>query len=154
MEFSQYLTYLRERSGLTKRDLANKVDVDETYISNFEHGRNKPPGFELCKKIAQALKLEMAEKKKFFAIAMEERLGEDIGFLDEIKDSNYVKQETKELEAISKEILDAIEDPVAVKALLITYRNTEDIRRHIKQLLDSFTKMDPEKRKAILALCG
>jgi len=54
---------------------------------------------------------------------------------------------------INPEILEALQDPIAVKALLITYKNSQDIKNTIKALLDCLPSLTPEKRQAILALC-
>lgn len=54
---------------------------------------------------------------------------------------------------ISPEILAALQDPIAVKALLITFKNTQDIKNTIKALLETVPILSAEKRQAILALC-
>jgi transcriptional regulator with XRE-family HTH domain len=54
---------------------------------------------------------------------------------------------------INPEILEALNDPIAVKALLITFKNTQDIKNTIKALLETLPNLSPEKRQAILALC-
>jgi len=54
---------------------------------------------------------------------------------------------------ISPEILEALQDPIAVKALLITYKNSQDIKNTIKALLETLPQLSSEKRQAILALC-
>jgi len=54
---------------------------------------------------------------------------------------------------IRPEILEALNDPIAVKALLITHKNKQDIKDAIKALLETLPNLSPEKRQAILALC-
>ena len=54
---------------------------------------------------------------------------------------------------ISPDILEALQDPIAVKALLITFKNSQDIKNTIKSLLETIPILSPEKRQAILALC-
>ena len=54
---------------------------------------------------------------------------------------------------LSPDILEALQDPIAVKALLITYKNSQDIKNTIKSLLETLPSLSPEKRQAILALC-
>jgi transcriptional regulator with XRE-family HTH domain len=153
MNFGKYLTHLREAARLSKVDLSKIVDVTDTYIRNMEHGRNPPPDFALCDKILKAVKADASQRKKFLELAFEERLKEDVAFLHEIRAPHF-KQSDNETEPISKEVLQAIEDPVALKALLITHKGSEDIKKAIKQLLETFPTMAPEKRKAILALCN
>lgn len=152
MKFSDALKYYRDRAGLNKKELAEKINVKSTYIIGIEKGRFIPPTFERCQQIARALELNDQERKKFFALAFEERLGEDADFLAEI-DHRQNQMSDKELEKISKEVLRAIEDPVAVKALLITHKGSDDVKRALRQLLETFPVMSVEKRKAILALC-
>jgi transcriptional regulator with XRE-family HTH domain len=54
---------------------------------------------------------------------------------------------------INPEILAALQDPIAVKALLITFKNTQDIKDAIKTFLDCLPNLPPKKRQALLALC-
>lgn len=54
---------------------------------------------------------------------------------------------------LSNDIVEALQDPVAVKALLITHKNSEDIKMAIRHMLDCFPGLSPDKRQAILALC-
>ncbi|MDD5611022.1 MAG: helix-turn-helix transcriptional regulator [Candidatus Omnitrophica bacterium] len=54
---------------------------------------------------------------------------------------------------VSPEILEALQDPVAVRALLITHKNSQDIKNTIKALLETLPNLSAEKRQAILALC-
>jgi len=54
---------------------------------------------------------------------------------------------------IPPEVLEAIQDPIAVKVLLLTHKNSQDIKNAIKALLETLPALSPEKRQAILALC-
>lgn len=153
MKFSDALTYYRERSDLNKTQLAEKIGIKPEYIVALEKGHKKPPTFERCEQIARILNLSDSEKKKFLTLAFEERLGVDADFLHEIGQAQP-SLSAKETEKISSEVLKAIADPVALKALLITYKGTEDVKRAVKQLLETFPTMSSEKRKAILALCN
>jgi len=54
---------------------------------------------------------------------------------------------------ISPEILAALEDSIAVKALLVTSKHPQEIKNAIKCLLDCLPNLSIEKRKAIVALC-
>lgn len=54
---------------------------------------------------------------------------------------------------LSSEILEALQDPIALKALLITHKNKQDIKDAIKNFLECLPNLTPEKRTAILALC-
>lgn len=86
MNFAEYIRKLRLKSGLTIRDLASKVSVTPTYISNMEHGKNRAPSFDLCDKLSNALKLSNDDRKKFLETALVERLRKkDAGFLELFK---------------------------------------------------------------------
>lgn len=54
---------------------------------------------------------------------------------------------------INPEILAALQDPIAVKALLITFKNKQDIKNAIKSILECLPNLSPDKRQAIIALC-
>lgn len=152
MNFGQYLRFLREKARLQKNELANSVDVTPTYIRSMESGRNPPPEFDLCDKLLKALRADQSERKKFLQLAFEERLKDDVAFLNEINLPNQTNFD-KDKEKISKEILVALDDPVALKALLITFQGSEELKRSIKYFIENFPNLSAEKRKAILALC-
>lgn len=46
---------LREQKGWSQQDLADRANLDSSYISLLETGRRKNPGFETLLKIARAL---------------------------------------------------------------------------------------------------
>lgn len=54
---------------------------------------------------------------------------------------------------ISPEILEALQDPMAVNALIITHKNSQDVKDAIKSLLETLPHLPQEKRKAVLELC-
>lgn len=53
--FGEYLRQLRKDKHITQRELANKIDVDFTYISKIETGALQPPSEEIIIKIANVL---------------------------------------------------------------------------------------------------
>jgi len=46
----------RKREALTQKDLAHRVGVNQTYISEMEHGK-RPIGKDMAKRLAKALKV-------------------------------------------------------------------------------------------------
>lgn len=87
MKFSEYIRYLRNKSGLTIRDLAAKVKVTPTYISNMEYRRNRAPDFEMCNKLIIALELSKKQRRKFLELALIDRLWKkDAGFIELFKE--------------------------------------------------------------------
>jgi transcriptional regulator with XRE-family HTH domain len=58
---SQQIKKLREASGLTQVELADKVGVAQAYVSALENGARKNPSLDLLRKLAKALKTDVAE---------------------------------------------------------------------------------------------
>ncbi len=54
-KFGQILRELRHAKGLSQRALAEKIEVDFSYISKVENGRLPPPSADTIVKISQAL---------------------------------------------------------------------------------------------------
>ena len=55
------LKTLREEKGLTQVDLANKAQVERTYIVKLESGDKKNPSLDILKKLAKALGVPVTE---------------------------------------------------------------------------------------------
>ena len=56
--FSKNLKYYRLMKDLSKKELADKVDVTPMAISNYENG-NRIPEMPIMKKIAEALEIKI-----------------------------------------------------------------------------------------------
>lgn len=54
---------------------------------------------------------------------------------------------------IRPEILEALDDQIAVKIFLTAHKNSQDIKNIIKALLETLPSLAPKKRQAIIALC-
>lgn len=170
MKFTQYLTYFRERAHITKTDLAQKINVSPTYIMHIEDGKRPPPTIDRCREIAQAISLSPAETDQLIDAAMEERLSpEALQWLAEkerlsptgklplrsAKLDKIINDNPGILDALKDpEILEALADPVIIKAVKSIYQNKAGAKEALYRLLERFSRMDPEKRKAILALCS
>ena len=61
MTFGEALRAIRRETGVTQRELAERVGVDFTYISKLENGRNPAPAADTIVKICRAL--EVAPEK-------------------------------------------------------------------------------------------
>lgn len=59
MDFPLRLRTLRREAGLSQRGLAERVNVDFTYLSRIENGRVEPPGETVLKNIAAVLAEEL-----------------------------------------------------------------------------------------------
>lgn len=77
MKFITLLQNFREINGVTKKDLAEKINVTPTYIGLLEAGSQRAPTLERCKEIARALSLSHAEEQRIIDAAIEERLSQE-----------------------------------------------------------------------------
>lgn len=115
---------LREEKNLLQKELAKKIGVSKPTVSAWEQGTRSP---------------NSTQRKKLCSI---------FGITEsELFSSQPLPKN------ITPEILAALQDPIAVKALLITFKNSQDIKNTIKALLETLPNLSPEKRQAILALC-
>ena len=145
MKFNRLLTQYRERMKLNKTELAQRMDVSLGYIINLEAGRKKPPTIERIEQIVNILSLSKKEAIELLDSAAEERIPK--------RDIRFFWKKPRGENQLSPDILAALQDPIAVKALLITFKNTQDIKNTIKALLETLPSLSSEKRQAILALC-
>lgn len=179
-DFGELLTEYREKTGLTKTALAKKIHKSPGYIMNLESGRKNPPPFDLCEKIINILELNEDEKERFLFAAISGRTSkEDKKFyeamnksrIDEIVKTTkgneaiwgeFSKRINKELydkllemglSPIPKDIEEALQDPIAVKALKVTFKNKQDAKNTIEAILECISDMSPKKRQALIALC-
>lgn len=115
----------RTEKGLNQEELAKKIKVQRQTIGRWENGETLPDNIDL-QNIAAAT-------------------GKPLSF--------FLPGEVQVPPGITPEILEALQDPIAVKALLVTYKNKQDIKSTIKTLLETLPSLSPEKRQAIIALC-
>ena len=59
MDFPRRLRELRREARLSQRGLAERVNVDFTYLSKIENGRVEPPSETVLKNIAEVLASEL-----------------------------------------------------------------------------------------------
>ena len=55
MEFSEYLRSLRKEAQLSQRDLAERIQVNFTYLSKIENRRVDPPSETVLRNISKEL---------------------------------------------------------------------------------------------------
>lgn len=149
MEFKKLLSYYRERADLTKTGLAERLKVTPTYIMEVEAGRKPAPNIERCHEIANILNLSVAEKQTLIDAAVEERLSHDVLLWLTERDKKYASAK----KICTDEILEALTDPVAVKALLATYQSKEDIKAIIQSIIENVDNLSKEQRKGLLRYC-
>lgn len=79
--FGESMRFIRKQQGIKIREVADKVEMTATYISDIERGNNKPPGKKLMQKILTVLKIQETELQNYlYDLAARERGGvsEDI----------------------------------------------------------------------------
>lgn len=124
MDIGQRIKQLRDKHHLSQKELAAKIGVVPGAVCNWENGTNGP---------------NPKQRQKIF-----KAFG--------INESEFYGGPPL-LNNLSQEIIDALQDPIAVKALLVTYKNKQDIKMAIKAILDCIPGMAPQKRQALIALC-
>jgi len=157
MRFNELLTRYRNKIGLSKTDLAKKLNVSPGYVMNLESGRRKPPTFERCYQLAKILKLTDEECKIFYKTAQNERIPEDDKkfnkFLWEESEAGIHSSQTEKISNLPPEIFEIIDDPLVFNIAKMALKNKQDVKSAIKTLLECFPSLSPQKRQAILALC-
>lgn len=149
MRFTDHLSYFRERAGLTKTDLAEKINVSPTYVMHVENGKRPPPTIGKCREIAQVLGLAKAETQSLIDSAMEERLSDEALLWLSERDKKYERARA----VCTEEILEALADPVAVKALLAAHKTSDEVKRAVADVIEHMSNISKEKRREILKLC-
>lgn len=69
MNFGDYISQKRKEKNFTIRELANKLDISFTYLSDVEKGRAKAFKQEILKKLIDVLQLNDDEKDKLNDLA-------------------------------------------------------------------------------------
>lgn len=149
MKFKDLLREYREARHLSKTFLAKRLGKTPSYIMLIESGHRKPPSLSMVKLISGILHLNTLEESQLILTAAKERTPEPERVVYEDHMLRAISTNMK----FSNEILDALKDPIAVKALLVTHKNSEDIKVAIRHMLDCLPTLSIEKRQAILALC-
>ncbi len=78
MTFAQLLTRYRERSGLTKTQVAARLGVSVGYVINLESHRRKAPTFERIENLIVILGLSKPEAAEFLRAAADDRVPENM----------------------------------------------------------------------------
>jgi len=129
MELRHKIKALRKEHHLTQRELANKINCSKNTITSWERGIRSPNPVQR-KKLCQIL--DITEPELFGAPPIIREPG-----------SEY----------LTAEILEALQDPVARKGLLLIFKSKKDLKEAIYSLLETLPHLPLEKRQAILALC-
>lgn len=74
MQLGEWLATQRKKAGLTQQELAEKLNYNEQFISNWERGKSKPPQF-IQHSIAKALRIPCKEfDKKIADLSLENKM--------------------------------------------------------------------------------
>jgi len=124
MTLGKKIKNLREEKGWVQKQLAARLEVGISTVATWESDVNGPNPTQR-KKLCEV-----------FGITLDELYG--------ISSSRS---------GIDPKIMEALQDPIAVKALLATHKNTQDIKDTIKVMLECIPNLSQDKRQAIVALC-
>jgi len=108
MDFGERLRHLRLQQGLSQRKLAEKVNINFTYLSKIETGKMSPPAQDTIQRLAEALDADADE-----LLVIAGRVPDDVkdvvtgsrelpAFLREIQDLD--QEEIEELKQKAQEI--------------------------------------------------
>ena len=101
--FGRILKEIRKTKAISQRDLADKIDVDFSYISKIENDRLPPPSAELIKKISAALEVSgdvlwaYSGKLDSELTSMLTSSPEAIKFMNQVRDMNLSHDDWKKL---------------------------------------------------------
>ena len=84
-KFGKLLKKYRVKAGVKSSHLAEQLAVSRAYIATIESGKQPPPTFEKCKRMAEILNLNDKQKLGLYIGAFENRASEDVkSFLNHI----------------------------------------------------------------------
>ncbi len=157
---------IRESQGIDQKELAHKLGISIVHMNHIEKG-NRNPSFLLLHAIINKLNINKKYGNELIELYKQEQQERNLKQLqtsatrkirvtDQAKLTETVSIERttplpKKMQALIRkhpEIADALEDPVAVKALLGVHKTKGDVKEGIKLLLG----LPAEKRRAILTL--
>lgn len=115
--FAERLIYLRERAGLTKKELADEIGIDKSTMTHYEKGDIKPSA-KTIEKIAD-----------YFNVSTDYLLGKsDIIYMPKNNEENY-----KYFEVI-KECVERGVTPEGLREMLENMDGIKDILDRIKKI--------------------
>jgi transcriptional regulator with XRE-family HTH domain len=141
--FEELLKEARKRSGLSQQALADKVGVDDSYISKMENRVDKPPSRVIAVKLANALGLRKKSRRRLeFLLAAGVTSEEDLeGFkLVEVEDG---EAEEEEDQASGRPIYSTAHSAIGIPDSLLG--TIGDQIKEIGRLIDSLSLTDEEE---------
>ena len=124
MNIGQRIRFLRNKHRWNQKELAVKINVVPGAVCNWEKGKNGPNPAQR-QKLCEVFKINEADLYGTPSI----------------------------LNELSQDVLEALQDPIAVKALVATHKNKQDIKNAIQAVLECLPNLPPQKRQALIELC-
>ena len=78
MKFNEYLKSLIKKSGFSNADLARRIGVHKSYITQLINSHCSPPSKERCNQIADVLGCKEQERTELLFSAIEGRMPDDV----------------------------------------------------------------------------
>ncbi len=132
-EFGEFLKKQRKKKKLTQEDLAQKLNVSNTYIHQLETGKIDAPNYQRCEQLAEALGIGIEE---LWSRARRERL------------EKYAERAGVSLEELFQELgaeVDGIELTPSERSLVRLYRKLDtQTRREFDGLIAMLFRHYPE----------
>jgi transcriptional regulator with XRE-family HTH domain len=123
-DFGEYLKNLREQRKLSLRDVAAKTGMSYSYLTQIEHGRRRPPGADLLKKLAPVYGVSVRDLLKA------------AGYLDDIEPAKPTLSEEEEVERAFHYV---ISDPRYQSGTRVTGPLTTDVKRFVVEMYEKAT---------------
>ena len=80
--FGEYVKCLRQKLGLGLREVARRIEIEPSYLSDIERGRRNAPAPEKLEKLASALSLSESERPYFYDLA---KVGKQIEIAEDVQ---------------------------------------------------------------------
>lgn len=145
-EFGPYLSELIEKSGLTSKEVAERIGVSAAYISRIKSGLSHPPAYEKMVALAEILGVRLAEfmaKAGYRNLMIElQQADKDPGSLDP-----HGEQQEHDLSWLNRIIIEALshqegsqaQDLVAEKLTQsLLSKNIELLADTVREIADDF----------------
>jgi transcriptional regulator with XRE-family HTH domain len=82
-DFGKYVRSLRQERGLSLRYVGTKASISSSYLAQIEHGRRRPPGPEILKRLAPVYDVPLRDLMR--AAGYLEEAGPNLGEEEEVE---------------------------------------------------------------------
>ena len=81
--FGEYVKELRQKLGISLREVARRIEIEPSYLSDIERGRRNAPAKDKLEKLASILEIPESEQYKFYDLA---KVGKSVEIAEDVKD--------------------------------------------------------------------